>query len=162
MTRKLLFTLGLSTLIFSNLFAQTPTIQVVKFSDLEQLMTPTSGKTKVINFWATWCVPCVQELPYFEQLHQAYQDKNVEVWLISLDDVEKLDSKVVPFVQRKNLQARLWLLDDIDYNAWINKVDPKWSGAIPATLIIGEKEMRYFKEGELTYDELERVVRTFL
>lgn len=162
MTRKFLFTLGLSTLIFSNLFAQASTVQVVKFSDLAQLMTPSPGKTKVINFWATWCVPCVQELPYFEQLHQAYQDKNVEVWLISLDDVEKLDSKVVPFVQRKNLQARLWLLDDIDYNAWIDKVDPKWSGAIPATLIIGEKEMRYFKEGELTYDELEQVVRTFL
>ena len=91
--------------------------------------------TYVINFWATWCKPCVKELPYFEKIAWDYSDKNVKVLLVSLDFPDKIESQVIPFMEKNNIKSEVVLLDDPDANSWIPKVSPDWSGAIPATVI---------------------------
>ena len=134
--------------------------EVIKFDALKQLMNTNSGKVQVINFWATWCGPCIKELPHFETLNAT--NSAVDVTLISLDFSEKLD-RVNNFITKRNLQSKVLLLDEIDYNSWIDRVDPSWTGAIPATLIINHKTgQRKFVERELKEGELEELVSNLM
>jgi len=113
--------------------------------------------TYVINFWATWCSPCVKEIPIFERLHKESADSKLKVILVSLDFPRQLESRVIPFLEEKGISAEVKIMTDMDYNAWIDRVDPSWTGAIPATLIY-RKDQRLFFEKELTYDELSKHV----
>ena len=115
----------------------------------------------MVNFWATWCAPCVKELPYFEKLDKVYEAKNVEVVLVSLDFPKKYDSQLKPFIQRHQLRSELFALNDMDSNYWIPKVEENWSGAIPATLIFN-KDKRQFYEKSFHYEELENEIQQFL
>lgn len=119
--------------------------------------------TLVINFWASWCKPCIEEFPYFQQLAKNYSDKQVKVIFISLDFKREFETKLVPFVKNKNVQQQVLLIDEPDYNSWIDKVDNRWSGAIPATLIIDENGRKYFYEKEFaSYLELEKIVKPII
>lgn len=136
-------------------------IPVYDFSAFEPLINKDDGKTYIVNFWATWCKPCIKELPAFESINEKYGDKGVEVILVSLDFSEKLESQVVPFVEKHGLESDVVLLDDVDSNSWIPKVSENWSGAIPATLIYNNNERKFY-EGSFTYEELETELKTFL
>jgi thiol-disulfide isomerase/thioredoxin len=98
----------------------------------------------VMNFWATWCKPCVQELPYFEELNKNYSASGLKVVMVSLDFKRELESRLKPFVQKNNMASEVLLLNEHDYNSWINKVDSSWSGAIPATVIISKGNKIFF------------------
>lgn len=154
MMRFLLFTV-FSFLMFSHATAQT---KVIKFPEMETLMKKKDGPIQVINFWATWCGPCVKELPMFEQVNTTHT--NVKVTLISLDFSDKLD-KVDAFINRKQMKSEVLLLDEIDYNSWIDKVDKNWEGAIPATLIYNPATgKRVFTQHELKEGELEKLINS--
>ena len=147
--------------LFSFLQANAQTAQIIKVEDLESLLTADSDKVQVINFWATWCGPCIKELPFIENAGQAMSD-NVDVTLITVDFVEDLE-KVNKFISRKALQSNVLLIDNVDYNSWIDKVDKSWSGAIPATLILNTKTgQRKFVEHELKEGEIESLIEELL
>ncbi len=109
--------------------------------------------TYVINFWATWCVPCLKELPYFESLNQQFKTEKLKVLLISVDFKSQLHSSLMPFIKRKKLKSEIFLLDENDPQQYINRIDTSWSGSIPATLFI-KNNNRKFLEREFTYNEL--------
>jgi thiol-disulfide isomerase/thioredoxin len=130
--------------------------QGVKLIDSEELVTLASRSddtTYVINFWATWCSPCVKEIGYFEELHTAHGNRKFKVLLVSLDFPNQVDRRVIPFLEEKEISAPVMLMTDLDYNAWIERIDKSWSGAIPATLIYN-RDQRVFLEQELTREEL--------
>lgn len=135
-------------------------IKIVDYEGLAPLLASKNDTTYVVNFWATWCKPCVKELPYFEKLNESYKDKKVKVVLVSLDFPRQLEKQVVPYV-KKNLKSEVWLLDDADANGWIPKVDKTWSGAIPATIIYNKND-RMFYEHSFTYEELKTEVESIL
>lgn len=135
---------------------------VYNYDQLSEFMNKEDGKTYVINFWATWCKPCVEELPYFEQLNDAYSDDQVKVILVSLDFKKQFEKKLVPFMSREQLKSEVMVLLDPDSNTWINKVSDEWSGAIPAT-IIHNGTKKEFREGSYaSFDELNDIVKTYL
>ena len=134
-------------------------IEVYNFDQLESFLSSNTDKTLVVNFWATWCKPCIKELPYFEALQTKYKD-DVRVVLVSLDFSDKLESQLIPFVNENALQSQVVLLDDPYENEWIPKVDSTWSGAIPATLIINSTK-RIFYEKSFTQEELEDEILKF-
>jgi len=111
--------------------------------------------TYVVNFWATWCVSCVKELPYFEELNEKYSDQAFKQVLVSLDAPKKIDTKVVPFVKKKNIKSEVVLLADGKYNDWIDLVDPRWSGAIPITLLLRGNEKRFYEQEFHSMEEIE-------
>ena len=115
--------------------------------------------TYVINFWATWCKPCVEELPAFDSLKVLKSNSPVKVILVSLDFVEGLDKKVKPFLLKNKIKADCVLLDEINGNDFIDKVSPLWSGAIPATLI-KKGETKKFQEKKMNLEELLLVVKS--
>lgn len=114
----------------------------------------------VINFWATWCAPCIKELPYFEKLNA--DNKNVKVILVSLDSKKDLDKKLIPFIEKRKLKSKVLLLADKDYNSWLSKVDADWSGAIPATLIISGKKKQFAERDFENFEELNEYINSFI
>ncbi len=117
-----------------------------------------AGPVKVINFWATWCAPCVKEMPYFEKLNQ--ENKNVKVLLVSMDyDLDPNPAKVKKFVERKKILSRVVILQEENPNSWIDKIDKDWGGALPATLIVNPANgKRKLVQGELKEGDLEKLI----
>lgn len=136
-------------------------LEIYNFDGIEKFLETKDGNIYVVNFWATWCAPCVKELPYFEKLYENYKSKQVEVILISLDFPHMYDSKLKPFIKENKLKAKVIALDDPDMNTWIPKVNTTWSGSIPATLIYKNDKKRFFEQS-FTYSELETALTQFL
>jgi thiol-disulfide isomerase/thioredoxin len=149
------------TTSFTSVFAQKfRTFE--KFDDLEKALVKENDTLYVFNFWATWCAPCVKELPYFEAFHIENSNKKIKVILVSLDFSKQLESNFKPFLKKKNYSTEVVLLNDKDYNSWLPKVDAEWSGSIPATwLILGNR--RLFSERDFkTLDDLKKHINSFI
>ncbi|PWG05290.1 TlpA family protein disulfide reductase [Polaribacter aquimarinus] len=163
MKQKLIF----SCLIFLFLlsckedFKKITSVKSYDFNELKPLLTKNDDKIYVVNFWATWCGPCVKELPYFERINQEYAGKKVEVLLVSLDFPKQVEKRLIPFINKKKLQSKVILLDDVDEDFWIKAIDSNWSGALPATIIYN-KSKRKFYEQSFSYETLEKELITFL
>jgi thiol-disulfide isomerase/thioredoxin len=141
---------------FLTTFAQEQRISIITFEQLDNRFEQRdSGKIRVFNFWATWCKPCVEELPYFLSLPDTINGKSAELILVSLDFKSHFAQRLIPFAQKHNINREIVLLDAGNPNKWIDKVDPDWSGAIPATLFIGE-DVRLFREK--SYDSMEEIM----
>ncbi|WJJ96111.1 TlpA disulfide reductase family protein [Algibacter luteus] len=136
-------------------------LEVYDYAGLEPFLNKKDDKIYVVNFWATWCAPCVKELPYFEKLYSEYKNQNVEVVLVSLDFPHLYDKKLKPFIKENNLVSKVIALDDADMNTWIPKVDESWSGSIPATVIYKNSERRFYEQS-FNYEELETEVKQFI
>lgn len=136
-------------------------LDIYDFDGFEPFLSKKDDKTYVINFWATWCAPCVKELPYFEELNTKYGNDDVEVLLVSLDFPKQYEKKLIPFINKRKLESKVIALDDPKMNDWIPKIDEDWSGAIPATIIYN-KEKSQFYERSFTFEELETELSQFI
>lgn len=139
------------------LLLSAQTVPSLNYNELKPLLNQEGDKIYVVNFWATWCAPCIKELPYFEVLNQR---EDVEVLLVSLDFPKHKESRLLPFIKKNKLQSKVVLLDDADENYWINDIHPSWSGAIPATIIYNN-DKRDFYEQSFTQNELLNLVESF-
>jgi len=138
--------------------------EISQFEELKPLLENAQNDTLLVfNFWATWCRPCVREMPYFIHLDSAYKDKKVKVILISLDMPELIDTKVKAFVEKRGISQEVIVLTDPRQNDWIPQVSEAWTGAIPATLVVeAQSGVRAFKEQSFTYEELSRWIEKLL
>lgn len=148
-------------LVLFSLSAYSQDVKVLTFNQLSPLLNKESDTTWVVNFWATWCLPCVKELPHFQKLHDDYSSKKLKVLLVSLDFEKHLETRLLPFIQKNNITPEVILLNAPDANAWIDKVDTSWSGALPATLIFN-RQVRKFYEQSFTYEELSAIINQTL
>jgi thiol-disulfide isomerase/thioredoxin len=123
------------------------------------MMKSFNHEVAIFNFWATWCKPCIEEMPYLEEVRKSYTSNQLGVYLISMDNSEVADTKVKKFIEKKGYTSRVLLLDETDYNSFIDKIDPKWNGTIPATVIIDKKNgKKYFYEGSFKENELKEIL----
>ncbi|HSG68727.1 MAG TPA: TlpA disulfide reductase family protein [Bacteroidales bacterium] len=136
-------------------------VPVYDFHSLEPVFEQQNDTLYVFNFWATWCKPCVKELPYFLAANSAYAGKPVRILLISLDFAEDIETKLIPFMIQNRVGARVVLLDDMDANSWIPKVDKDWEGDIPATLFI-RQGIRKFEARTYDYQQLTEQINNLL
>lgn len=137
-------------------------LDVYDFDGFESFLNQKNEKTYVVNFWATWCAPCIKELPYFEEVNEKYKNRNVEVILVSLDFPKQYEKKLIPFIRDRKLQSKVIALDDPKkMNDWIPKISEDWSGAIPATLIYN-KDRSQFYERSFNLEELETELKQFI
>ena len=155
------FLVGVALLAAQAGFGQN--VAVIKFPELQRRLARPTDTTYVVNFWATWCAPCVKELPNFEQVRTAYANKKVKVLLVSLDYASQVDKKIRPFVELRGLKSEVVVLNEPDPNDWLGKVDAKWSGALPFTLIVNNKTKRRATfEQELSHAQLTAALQKFL
>ncbi|HEV7347526.1 TlpA disulfide reductase family protein [Telluribacter sp.] len=138
-------------------------VRVIKYNQLNQLLSTKNDTILIVNFWATWCKPCIEELPYFEKLQARHARDKVKVLLVSLDFKSQLEKKVKPFLSKTGIStSQVVLLDETDPGLWMEKVATDWSGALPFTLFIHRKKGRKDYERPFTLAELETELRSFI
>ncbi len=136
-----------------------PDAPLIHRAQLDSLLSLNDDTTRVINFWATWCRPCVAELPTFFEIENTVKNQSVKFIYISIDFKRELTGVLRKFIQTRHLHNTILLLDEPDYNSWIDAVDPSWQGSIPATMVInGRKKIRRFHEGELDAEALKTMI----
>jgi thiol-disulfide isomerase/thioredoxin len=139
----------------STVTLRAQTIKTVTVDQLEKRFSQGKDTLYVVNFWATWCAPCVAELPYFEKLQADHKNSAVKVLLVSMDFESQLKSAVIPFVKKKQLASEVLLASRKSDQEFINRVDNDWSGSLPGTLVVNpEKKFRKFYEKPFTSAEL--------
>lgn len=132
-------------------------IRKVKIRDLQRVIT-SSRTPMIVNFWATFCVPCIEEIPHFQKVVKEHEKEGVELLLVSLD-MEADYVKVGPFAKKRKFTAPIWWLDETNADYFIPRIDSTWSGAIPATLFINNKTgYRKFVEEQVKEAELRAIV----
>ena len=131
---------------------------VDNFDLLEPLFNQKNDTTYVINFWATWCAPCVHEFPYFQRLSKEMKDEAVEIVMISLDFDKQIRTKLPQFIKEHEVTIPVVSLVDPKPHIWIDKVDPQWEGSIPITIIYHNDQRRFITEEVASYEELKKIV----
>jgi thiol-disulfide isomerase/thioredoxin len=134
----------LSAIIISSASIFSQEVKPLKSTqELDELRNALKGKVVLINFWATWCKPCVKEFPELVKLYNNYKDKDFRLVFISADVPEEIESKVVPFLKSQNVDFVSYYNNFDKPEEFINYIDKNWEGAIPSTYI-------YDKEGNMT------------
>ena len=130
-----------------------------KIADVEKYIQDNPNKVLVINMWATFCKPCVEEIPAFIKLTDQYKKNGVELLLVSLDLPSHYPKKIASFAKKQSFNAPIVWLDETNADYFCPLIDPKWSGSIPATLIIYPKTgYRAFFEEEIEAALLEKTI----
>lgn len=152
----------MSKLVISSI--QNHTVKIVKYSDLETTIKKNDNKLYVINFWATWCRPCVEELPGFMEVNKMYRNNpGFKMILVSLDMAKEAETKVRPFILKNKIDAEVYLLDDNKrMNEWIPAINKNWSGAIPATVFYKNGKQLEFIENKMHKNELVQIISKHL
>lgn len=153
--KNVLFSLALCFAVLP--YSKAQDVRLLSLDQMEQRFSKGGDTLYVVNFWATWCAPCIEELPYFDKLQSAYPKSPLKVMLVSLDFKSKLETGVKPFVKRSKLSSEIFLLNESNQQEFIDRIDKNWSGALPATLFINNnKKIRKFDQKEFKYEELEK------
>jgi thiol-disulfide isomerase/thioredoxin len=148
------FSFILSFLLMSFVIQSDLKFKIIQQSDLNKIIQKNKKDIKIINFWATWCVPCVKELPIFEKIN----DENIQVHLISLDFKTNYETKVSNMIDKKNLKSAVYWLNESDLNSFYPTIDKNWKGSIPATLIVFPNGKTKFHQGSLDEESLNKLL----
>ena len=153
------FFLFFSLLISCCLKLSAQSIKKVDALWIEQMKHNKSDTIYIINFWATWCKPCVAELPIFDTLTDLYKSKKVKIILVSNDMKREVDTRIPEFIRERKVTSAVYWMSELNADKWINPINKDWSGAIPATWIVcPKKKLNYFKEGEITQQEIKSII----
>jgi peroxiredoxin len=125
---------------------------------IKALLQNNSDKLRLINVWATWCGPCVEEFPEFVTMNHMYRDRGFEFVSISADDPSKR-TNALKFLQRHQASGPNYIFTTDDKYKLIEAVDPKWEGALPYTILVepGGKVV-YAHQGIIDPDELKKII----
>ena len=157
---KICFVAFMLMLLFKNTDGQQ--IQKIKIKALNDLIT-ISDSVLIINFWATFCKPCVEEIPDLIKFTKKYKKQKVSLYLVSLDLEDYYPEKIKKFVTKKKYAAKIAWLDESNADYFCPLIDATWSGAIPATLIVNNKiGYKKFYEKQLTPVEIEVAIKAAL
>ncbi|TXF89033.1 redoxin domain-containing protein [Neolewinella aurantiaca] len=136
-------------------------ITYTDFEDIAGLFTQQSDTTYLINFWATWCKPCREELPLLNQLAREEQDKKLKVVLVSLDTEENAIGRIPAFLRETAPDLASIILTDED-QSWGKTIDRVWSGSLPTTIIY-RADLRYvYRRGFNTYPDVRRALEPLI
>lgn len=157
---KFIFTLVLSFIAIAHVNAQD--IPKWKLDDLKTAIA-VADKPTIFNFWATFCKPCVEEIPYFQQLVKKYDSAGVRLVLISLDLSEAYPKQIASFAAKHKFTSPIKFLNETNADVFCPAVDTSWSGAIPASLFVNNKTgYRKFFEEQLSRQKLEKEIKSML
>ena len=138
-------------------------VEPISADEFQQVLAHHRGEVVLVNLWATWCIPCVQELPDLNLLQERFRDRGLRVLAVSFDDIGKLDDRVRPFFAEKAPALVSYLQTEDDQFTFVEPLDEEWIGAMPTSFFIdrtGEIVKRH--TGRLLYRDLEKVILALL
>jgi len=154
------FLIIVSLLVSTVIFSQQ--VKAVKITEVEKMIAE-SKTPLIVNVWATWCGPCLEELPYFQKEVKEHSKDSVQLLLVSLDFKEAFPKDITKFIYKKKIRTPVVWLDETDADYFCPKLDAQWSGAIPATLFINNKTgYRKFIEGKISHEDLKKEIMAML
>jgi thiol-disulfide isomerase/thioredoxin len=155
-----IFFIGLIIFLSADMTGQE--IKSVKITDLEKIIAE-SKTSLVISFWATWCKPCVEEIPYFQEEVKKHSGDSLQLLLVSLDYKEEFPAGIKAVAKKRKLVVPIMWLDETNADYFCPRIDTSWSGAIPASLFINNKTgYRKFYEQQLSREELKKGIMAVL
>lgn len=145
--------------------AHGPAAEIVSLADLKASLRGHKGRVVVMHLWATWCMPCLEELPHVAKFAREMRPRGVDVVSFSLDHAsDAAAQKVSRLIAQRGeglLDRRIVRVDDPD--AFINAIDPRWEGTIPALFVFDRAgALKASLIGEISRTELDRAVATVL
>lgn len=142
-----------------NISAEQYDVDTLNSVQLKEKISSRNGKILFVNFWATWCVPCVEEFPALIKLAENYKQKDIEFLSLSVDLVKEINSSVIPFLQKQKVNFPVYVIPEKESEKVINLVQPDWNGAIPATAIFDRQgNLIEFLTGLETYDSFKQKI----
>ncbi|MBL0183317.1 MAG: TlpA family protein disulfide reductase [Chitinophagaceae bacterium] len=152
--------LSLFVLIAFVAVANAQTISKWKIEDVVRSYTKNNDTVYVVNFWATFCKPCIAEIPDFIQIVKKYEKQKVKLVLVSLDLPSYYPAKIAAFAKKNNYNTRVVWLNETNADHFCPVIDKKWSGSIPSTIVVNNKTgYRKFTEGEMGAADFEAMVK---
>jgi thiol-disulfide isomerase/thioredoxin len=109
---------------------------------IEQINKHKGSEAVLINFWATYCAPCIEEFPMIVDLSNKYKDKGMKVYFVSADWLDR-EKEVLDFLVGKGVEGLSFMKEEGNDNNFINEISREWSGALPFTIV-------YDKNGNLS------------
>jgi thiol-disulfide isomerase/thioredoxin len=135
-------------------FSQAQPIRKMKMNELLK-MIDTVKTPLVVNFWATWCGPCIREIPWFEKTMKQFADKKIKLILVSIDYPDEYPANIAAFAKKNGYSAEIIWLNETDADVFCPKVDKTWQGTIPVTLMVNNKsKYRQFYNQQLPEQKL--------
>lgn len=160
MNRFFLIAVFLFLFAFTNAYGQA--VPKWKLNDLKAAISK-ADKPTIFNFWATFCKPCVAEIPYFQQLVKKYETAGVQLVLISLDLSEAYPKQISSFAKKYKFTSPIKFLAETNADLFCPVVDESWSGAIPASLFVNNQTgYRKFYEEQLSKEKLEDQIQLMI
>jgi peroxiredoxin len=129
-----------------------PVLDVIDTARLTELLKPSPATAVVVNFWATWCPPCVKEMPELVQFYRTCAAHDVRFVSVSVDHPDTLDERVKPFFQQNALPFSVHVLSERSPGNVSKALGVEWTGAVPATLL-------FDKNGKLVQSWFEETTR---
>ena len=120
-----------------------PAIVPLDADGYDRAIRALEGRVVVVNMWATWCEPCREEFPILVAFEREMRDRGVTLFTVSIDAPSILEDRVIPFLKAAGAMFPGYIKSPGGDDAFINRVDPAWSGALPATFV-------YDRQGKLT------------
>ncbi len=136
--------------------------KIGSFDKIENIFNKDNDTTYIINFWATTCPPCLKELPLFEELKTKYNGQKLKIVLINIDDEDRYEKAVIPYVEKLKLKNKVYALVDNDYSAWTGKINQEWYGSLPYTVIYKGDKRKFFFGAFKDEQELEKEIKEIL
>ena len=150
----------LAAFLLCSFFANAQSIPSWKITDVVNYYSKKTDSVYVINFWATFCKPCIAEIPYLQRITKQYEDEKVKLLLVSLDLAAYYPARIEKFAKTNNFTANIAWLNETDADYFCTIIDKKWSGSIPATLFVNSRSgYKKFFEQELSAAEFELELR---
>jgi thiol-disulfide isomerase/thioredoxin len=129
-------------------------VDFIDEAGLQKLISERHGKILLLNIWATWCLPCIEEFPDLIKLYSSQGGETIEIVGISIDDPDDTASKVLPFLEKHAVPFKVYLAHFVKQDEFINSLDSTWKGAIPATFIYDSLgNQRFLMIGQSTFNQ---------
>lgn len=139
--------------------AQSQEIMEMKIDELESFIK-SKNTPVVVNFWATWCGPCIEEMPWFNKIVPEYRDKKAELIFVSLDSRQAYPNQIKSLLNGKQIKGTFIWLNETNADVFCPRIDADWGGSIPATMFVdNSKGYRKFIESQITPNELRKQLR---
>lgn len=167
--RKVITRLGVlilvATLLISSCTQPGKTLSLEKATSTDILTQVAKHRGKeavVVNFWATWCAPCVEEFPMIVELVNEWQDKGLKIYFVSVDWLEQID-QTRTFLEQQGVTGLSFIKDQKD-NPFIDGISGSWTGAVPFTVVYSKQtgDVVDYWEGKAPRERFEAAIRAAL
>ena len=141
--------------------ADSATVQKISEKGIKDLVGKNKGKVLLLNFWATWCPPCLEEFPALVKVSTAYKAKGLEVIGISMNDASEMN-ELQAFLRKQKAPFTVYLAGTVP-DEFYKSIDKRWTSEIPLTMIYDKDgKLRYYHNDACTYAQFEKDVQSLL